>query len=74
MALRMTFGGSPNPAQWSDVSGLVTDLANDLVRRNDWDPQQFKSPRQVLLSMDEAVDNNRREIRPDDAFADSIAI
>ena len=44
MALRMTFGGSPNPAQWSDVSEVVTDLANDLVRRNDWDPQLFTSP------------------------------
>ena len=43
IALRMTFGGSPNPAQWSDVSEEVTDLANDLVRRSDWDPQQFKS-------------------------------
>jgi hypothetical protein len=38
MALRMTFGGAPNPAQWSDISEVVTDLANDLVRRNDWDP------------------------------------
>jgi hypothetical protein len=70
MALRMTFGGSPNPAQWSDVSEVVTDLANDLVRRNDWDPQQFKSPHQALLSTDEAVDNDRGEIRPDDAFAE----
>jgi hypothetical protein len=71
MALRMTFEGSPNPAQWSDVSEVVTDLANDLVRRNDWDPQQFKSPHQALLSTDEAVDNDRGEIRPDDAFAES---
>jgi hypothetical protein len=70
MALRMRFGGSPNPAQWSDVSEVVTDLANDLVRRNDWDPQQFKSPHQALLSTDEAVDNDRGEIRPDDAFAE----
>jgi hypothetical protein len=70
MALRMTFGGSPNPAQWSDVSKVVTDLANDLVRRNDWDPQQFKSPHQALISTDEAVGNNRGEIRPDDAFAE----
>jgi hypothetical protein len=48
----------------------VTDLANELVRRNDWDPQQFKSPHQALLSTDEAVDNDRGEIRPDDAFAE----
>jgi hypothetical protein len=70
MALRMTFGGSTNPAQWSDVSEVVTDLANDLVRWNGWDPQQFKSPHQALLLTDEAVDNDRGEIRPDDAFAE----
>ena len=60
-----------NPAQWSDVSEVVTDLANDLVRRNDWDPQQFKSPHQALLSTDEAVDNDRGEIRPDEPFAEA---
>jgi len=31
VALRMTFSGVANPSQWSDVSELVTDLANDLV-------------------------------------------
>jgi hypothetical protein len=70
MALRMTFGGSPNPAQWSNVSEVMTDLANDLVRRNDWDPQQFKSPHQALLSTNKAEDNDRGEICPDDAFAE----
>jgi hypothetical protein len=69
MALRMRFGGSLNPAQWSDVSEVVTDLANYLVRRN-WDPQQFKSPHQALLSTDKASDNDRGEIRPVDAFAE----
>ena len=71
MALRMTFGGSPNPAQWSDVSEVVTDLANDLVRRNDWDPQRFKSPHQARLLSDDAVDNDRGEIRPGEAFAET---
>ena len=70
MALRMTFGGAPNPAQWSDISEVVTDLANDLVRRNDWDPTRFKSPHQALLLTDEAVDNDRGEIRPDEPFAE----
>ena len=66
----MTLGGSPNPVQWSDVSKVVTDLANDLVRRNDRDPLQFKSPHQALLSTDEAVNNDRGEICPDDAFTE----
>jgi hypothetical protein len=70
MALRMTFGGAPNPAQWSDVSEVITDLANDLARRNNWDPKRFKSPHQELLSTDEALDNDRGEIRPDEVFAE----
>jgi hypothetical protein len=44
VALRMTFGGSPNPSLWSDVLEVVTDLANDLVRRSDWDPTRHHSP------------------------------
>ena len=35
-ALRMTFGSAPKPSQWSDVSDVVTDHANDLVRRSNW--------------------------------------
>ncbi|KAI2501553.1 hypothetical protein MHU86_12930 [Fragilaria crotonensis] len=49
VALRMTFGGAPNPSQWSDVSEMITDLANDLVRRDDWDPSVYHSPHQHLL-------------------------
>jgi len=37
MALHMTFGRVANPSQWSDVSELATDLANDLVRDDGWD-------------------------------------
>ena len=30
VALCLTFGGSPNPSQWSDLSDLAGDLANDM--------------------------------------------
>ena len=45
VALRMTVGGSPNPSLWSDVSEVVTDLANDLVRRSDWDSSRQHTPK-----------------------------
>jgi hypothetical protein len=54
VALRMTFGGSPYPSLWSDVLEVVTDLANDLVRRSDWDPTPHHSPHQPLLESDRA--------------------
>jgi hypothetical protein len=56
VAWRMTFGGLPNPSLWSDVPEVVTDLANDLVRRSDWDPTRHHSPHQPLLESDRAKD------------------
>lgn len=45
LRVRVTFGGTPNPSQWSDVSEVVTeDLANDLVKRDDWDPTDKCAP------------------------------
>jgi hypothetical protein len=58
VALRMTFGGSPNPSLWSDVSEVVTDLANDQVRRSDWDPTRHHSPHQPLVESDRAKDDD----------------
>jgi hypothetical protein len=76
MALRMTFGGAPNPSQWSDVSEVLTDLANDLVRRTDWDPKVFRSPHQHLLESDKAVDNDEGRIDTKQPFgkADFFAV
>ena len=49
VALRLTFGGAPNPSQWSDVSETAVDLANNLVRRDDWwDPAKWFTPQQPL--------------------------
>ncbi|KAI2499833.1 hypothetical protein MHU86_14650 [Fragilaria crotonensis] len=62
VALRMTFGGAPNPSQWSDVSEMITDLANDLVRRDDWDPSVYHSPHQHLLDTEGAVDNDKGSV------------
>ncbi|GKY96053.1 hypothetical protein MPSEU_000565500 [Mayamaea pseudoterrestris] len=42
-ALRMTFGGSPCPTVFSDLSELVTDAANQLVRDGNWHPATIQS-------------------------------
>jgi len=49
VALHMTFGGEANLSQWSDVSELATDLANDLVKDNGWDHDQLVSLHQELI-------------------------
>jgi hypothetical protein len=38
IALHLTFGGASNPSQWSDISEMATDLANDIVRDDGWEP------------------------------------
>ncbi|KAI2495699.1 hypothetical protein MHU86_18830 [Fragilaria crotonensis] len=52
------FRRSTKPVPVERVSEVITDLANDLVRRSDWDPKVFHSPHQHLLDSGEAVDND----------------
>jgi hypothetical protein len=46
IALRLTFGGSPNPPTWCAVSELVADLANEISQCKEWDPEVLFNPAQ----------------------------
>jgi hypothetical protein len=48
LALRLTFGGSPNPPTWCMVSEMVTDLANEISQCEDWDPTTLYNPVQPV--------------------------
>jgi hypothetical protein len=52
VALRLTFGGSPNPSRWSDLSEIACDLANDLAHNPGWDPAVHFSPHSERLPPD----------------------
>lgn len=68
LALRLTFGGAPNPSMWSDTSEMAFDAANDIVRHSGWDPSTQHSPHQHLIA-------GRRELAPDDVpFATSLPV
>jgi len=43
LALRLAFGGSPNPACWCAISETITDMANDLSASN-WHQGMATSP------------------------------
>jgi hypothetical protein len=43
MCLRLTFGGSPCPSEWTSISEPVTDLANAILQCTDWDPDELYS-------------------------------
>jgi hypothetical protein len=70
----MTFGGAPNPSQWSDVSEVIADLANDLVRRSNWDPSVWSAPRQGILRTSEAIENDKGHVQPDKEFVRAFAM
>lgn len=61
IALRMTFGGSPNPSLWGNISESVIDLTNALLRCKEWDPTQLKSPIQHLVPPKEENDEKRNK-------------
>jgi hypothetical protein len=44
VSLRFTFGGSPNPSEFSVLSEMIADLANILIQHNkDWNPKSLHS-------------------------------
>jgi hypothetical protein len=49
VSLRLTFGGSPCPNEWCIASELFTDLANDILHCEDWNPQELFSPHAPTL-------------------------
>ena len=46
IALRLTFGGSPNPPTWCAFSEMVTDLSNEIPLCKEWDHDSLRSPDQ----------------------------
>jgi hypothetical protein len=53
LALRLAFGGSPNPPTWCCVSEMLTDLANEVPLCPDWLPAD--EPLQSFSTVDDSV-------------------
>ena len=49
VALRLTFGGRPCPAIFSEFSEMLTDLANVLLQCDDWDPANIRPTHSDLV-------------------------
>jgi hypothetical protein len=47
IAIRLTFGGSPNPPSWCLFSEMVADLANEIACCSSFDPSLLRSPSQL---------------------------
>jgi hypothetical protein len=51
LQLRLSFGGMGCPAAWCPISEIITDLANDLLGNQAWDPTKCHSPIQTLVPL-----------------------
>jgi hypothetical protein len=49
LALRLTFGEAPCPAKWCCMSEAATDLANALLRLEDWNPKETFAPLSEMI-------------------------
>ena len=49
MALRLTFGGAPNPSLFEEFSETLTDVANTLTNCPSWDAKTLHSPHHNTL-------------------------
>jgi hypothetical protein len=57
LALRLSFGGSPNPPTWCSFSEMVTDLSNE-IPLCDWDPSDLRSPGQPKTPTPKLLDGD----------------
>ena len=51
--LRLTFGITPAPAEYTTVSEAAIDLGNNLLQDQSWDTNDLNSPHQSLLTQEE---------------------
>ena len=56
--LRLTFGGTPCPYEWSTISELVCDLATAILIDDDWNPNDLYAPDQHLIPPPDFLPSN----------------
>jgi hypothetical protein len=57
LALRLSFGGSPNPPTWCSFSEMVTDLSNE-IPLCDWGADQPRNPDQPTTPIPAVLDDD----------------
>ena len=49
IALRLTFGGSPDPYEWSAILETIYDIYMVILQDDDWDPTTLHAPHPELV-------------------------
>ena len=65
LCLRLPFGTTPAPAEYTTVSEATVDLGNDLLRDESWDTDDLNSPHQYLLPQEEKQQSERHLVTTD---------
>ncbi len=58
ITLRLTFGGAPCPFEWGIMPETICDLANELLKCNDWDPHTLHASVQANIPKRDRLDND----------------
>jgi hypothetical protein len=58
ITLRLTFGGAPCPFEWGIFSETICDLANELLKCDDWEPADLRASVQEDIPPRQYLDNN----------------
>ena len=58
ITLRLTFGGAPCPYEWGVFSETICDLANELLKCDDWEPADLHASVQEDIPSRQSLDEN----------------
>ncbi len=58
ITLRLTFGGTPCPFEWGIMSETICDLANELLKCDDWDPHTLHASVQADIPKRDCLKDN----------------
>jgi hypothetical protein len=58
ITLRLTFGGAPCPFEWGVISETICDLANELLKCDNWDPKDLHASVQSDIPPQQSLDED----------------
>ena len=73
LCLRLPFGTTPAPVEYTTISEVAIDLGNDLPQDQSWDTDDLNSPHRSLLSPEENHQSTRHLAKADPLAVEIIA-
>ena len=71
--MRLPFGTTPAPAEYTNISEAAIDIGNDLLQDQSWDTNDLNSPHRSLLPTEEKQQSERHLAKADPLAVDITA-